>query len=151
MLEIVKIDKSQAQHAHELCRLLSPSKKGATGILADFDAVFTTVGEFAEVILRFLHANPRRRPLKVFTADITPTLLNLMREPDSALEAMCGVEPFSFGRLILRIACESAPTKPACVGVVQIRREDVLNRGIRNYAQLLAMHPKLLLDEGDHE
>ncbi len=142
--ETIIIEKSGHRHAHELCARLLNKEDNAN--LSDCDVVFSAAGEFAESLLRFYDVNPGRQPPKVFTADITPSLLNLMWEPDSALQAMCGVEPFSYGRLIVRAACDTGLTTQICVSASLFQRQDILNAGVGNYAQLLATYPKLLLD-----
>lgn len=143
--ETVSIERTEYRHSHDLClRLLN--QKGAAN-LSNCDAIFTAAGEFAESLLNFFDVNPGRRPPKIFTADITPSLLNRMWEPDSTLEAMCGVEPFSYGRCIVRASCANGQNSPVQFPVVQFQRRKILQEGIRNYAQLLAEHPELLLND----
>ena len=57
--------------------------------IVDLDTVFTVSGDIAEWLVPMLHNVPKGKVPKVFSADLTPALINLMCEPNSPLEAIC--------------------------------------------------------------
>ncbi len=58
--------------------------------------------------------------------------------------------PNSYGRLILRVACDASATSPIQVRPVCISRAEVMNAGVANFAQLLARYPNMLLSEAEY-
>lgn len=147
-IERIGVGCGEYRHPHELCsRLLG--KRNAQRIF-DLDAIFTVAGDIAECLLHVFHHLPQRKLPMVFSADITPALLNLMLEPESKLQAVCGVEPYSYGRLVLRAACDTSITSPIQVQPIEFSRRDVMEATVGNYAQLLARYPGLLLNETEY-
>jgi hypothetical protein len=100
-------------------------------------------GDLAEWLVPALHSHPSPKNPRVFSADLTPLLVTLMREPDSALEAVCGVDLYSYGRLIMQAAADRSGQPPIAVPPVLVTRQEVIGQGIHNYVQLLETYPGL--------
>jgi hypothetical protein len=73
----------------------------------------------------------------------------MMWEPDSPLEAVCGVDPYAYGRLIVRAACDTNMPGPIQARPLRVTRTDVRKADIRNYAQWLATNPALQMSDAE--
>ena len=146
-VERIGVDFGDHLHPHELCSRLQ-SKRGGDGIV-DLDAVFTVSGDIAEWLVPMLHNVPKGKVPKVFSADLTPALINLMCEPNSPLEAICGVCPYSYGQLIVRAACNTGLTKPIEARPVRLGREEMMNAGIRSLTELISKYSVLQMNDDE--
>jgi hypothetical protein len=146
-VERIGVSCGDYRHPHELCSCLL-GKRSADSILSR-DVVFAESGDVAEWLLRVFHHLPRRKLPKVFSADLTPSLFNMMWEPDSPLEAVCGVDPYAYGRLIVRAACDTNMPGPIQARPLRVTRTDVRKADIRNYAQWLATNPALQMSDAE--
>ena len=144
-IDTVECESGAYGHPHSLCSRFF--RQGKSAALSEYDAVFAISGDIAEWLVPALHRSDSGKIPKVFAADLTPALLELMRDPDSPLEAICGVDPYAYGRLVVRAAADarSASNKIA-VPVVLVTRDEIIKQDIRSYVQLLDEHPRLELD-----
>jgi hypothetical protein len=104
-IEVVYTEYGDYEHAHEFC--LQARRKTKTKKLKffDYDVIFATTGDIAERLTILTHEYlERKHSPQIYAADITPSLLRLMREPFSPLKAICGVDAYSYGRLIMQRA-----------------------------------------------
>ena len=143
-VERIGVDFCEYQHPHELCsRLLD--KRSADAVLGH-DVIFAESGDVGELLLQLLHfLSPRKIP-RVFSADLTPSLFNMMREANTPLEAICGVDPYSYGRLIVRAACDANMQKQIQAKPLRITRSEVREAGTHNYAELMTRNPSLQMN-----
>ena len=133
-------------HPHSLCSQFFGNGKSTA--LSEYDAVFAMSGDIAEWVVPALHRSQSGKIPRVFAADLTPALFELMREPDAPLEAICGVDPYAYGRLVMRAAADArSESNKIAVPVVLVTRDEILKQDIRGYVQLLDEHPCLELDD----
>src|SRR5262249_1294188 len=61
-------------------------------------------GTICDVTQGVVAALGQETKIRVYSADITPALLELMWRKESPLQAICGLEPYFYGRCIIRAA-----------------------------------------------
>jgi hypothetical protein len=150
-LKVVFTEYGKFEHAHEFCLQARSKAKTKKLKFFDFDIIFATTGDIAERLTILTHEYlDRKHPPQIFAADITPSLLRLMREPSSPLKAICGVDAYSYGRLIVQRAINTdIQSQIPALAPQLISQQYILENKVLNYQQLLRKHPELCVDKTD--
>jgi hypothetical protein len=148
-INVVYTEYGDYEHAHEFCVQARRKTKTKKLKFIDYDVIFATTGDIAERLTILSHEFlERKHSPQIYAADITPSLLRLMREPSSPLKAICGVDAYSYGRLIMQRAINTeTPSQMLALTPQLISQEYILENNILNYQRLLSRYSELCVDK----
>lgn len=127
-------------HPHDLCEKV-PEVLAMALARGNYDTVnlFFTMGDLASLFIPLAHMTPWKDNINVVAADIMPTLIAMLGDNMFPLNAICGVDPISYGRKIVRAACNVGANKEhfpeggvVTVSPVLLTRDEAQERHIRH-------------------
>jgi hypothetical protein len=142
-VKTIHVDYDKKCHSYNLPRDV------ISGLNLEYDIIASPHEDLTKwllpIFLRGKHDNT-----KFYSMGVTPDLLSLMLLPDSPLRGMVGIDPYSYGRLIVRAAFSSKKRPIPSAKPIAVMQQDIENKCIRSYVQLLLEYPIAQLNNSEY-